>query len=65
MPDKQNQFIDEKQNIDLLDEPPLIDNLIWDTPLIGGFNPKLGNEYLKVIVPLIFPQNSFLVCLIL
>lgn len=59
MPDKQNQFIDEKQNIDLLDEPPLIDNLIWDTPLIGGFNPKLGNEYLKVIVPLIFPQNSF------
>lgn len=59
VPDKENQFLNKNQNIDLLDTPPLVDNLIWDTPLIGGFSPKLGNEYLKVVVPLIFPPNSF------
>ena len=59
VPDKENQFIPENQNINLLNTPTFIDNLIFDTPLIGGFNPKLGNEYIKVIVPLNFPPTSF------
>lgn len=35
-----------------------LDAMLFDTPLIAGFHPKLGEKYLKIVVPLTFPATS-------
>lgn len=37
----------------------LIDNILFDTPLVAGFHPMLGKKHLKIVVPLTFPPTSF------
>lgn len=56
--DKLNQYITNDDDLDLVDAPMLVDNFLFDTPLIAGFHPKLGDYYLKVVVPLNFPPIS-------
>lgn len=38
--------------------PMLLDGLLYDTPLIGGLEPQLGDQHLAVVVPLAFPNVS-------
>ncbi len=51
--------ISNKQHEVVLPENPMyLDALLADTPLLGGFDPKLGEEHLKVISILSFPSTS-------
>ena len=36
------------------DQPMYLDSYIADTPLLGGMSPKLGDNYLKTIVLLLY-----------
>lgn len=40
------------------DEPTLMDQYLYDDPLDGGNTPKLGNKFMKVIVPKKYPGGS-------
>lgn len=38
--------------------PMLLDSLLYDTPLVGGLEPMLGDYHLRVVVPLKFVPTS-------
>lgn len=39
--------------------PMLIDNLIYDSPLYGGLEPRLGKMHLRVVSPIGYLDNSY------
>lgn len=44
--------------INLPKQPLLLDNYLFDTPLSGGLEPKLGDKYLRVISVIGYLQSS-------
>lgn len=38
--------------------PLLLDGYLYDTPLIGGLEPQLGDQHLAVVVPLVYPNRT-------
>ncbi len=49
---------EEKHQIKVPETPMYLDALLADTPLIGGFSSKLGNQHLKTITILGFPATT-------
>ena len=40
------------------EKPLLMDSYLYDDALVGGNDPKLGNKFIKVIVPKAYPSHS-------
>jgi type IV secretion system protein TrbE len=38
--------------------PLLLDSYLFDTPLYGGLEPKLGKKHLRVIVPIVYSADT-------
>jgi type IV secretion system protein VirB4 len=49
----------KNHSISMPESPMYLDSILADTPLLAGVEPKLGDEYLKVISILGFPASTF------
>ena len=45
-------------SIHVPEEPTLLDHYLYDDDLLGGNDPMLGKKYMKVVVPLTYPNDS-------
>lgn len=44
--------------IKLSKNPLLLDGYLYDTSLIGGLEPQLGDQHLAIVVPLVYPNQT-------
>ena len=46
------------RTINVPDKPLLLDHYLYDEPLYGGLEPKLGRKHFRIVTPLTFPHNT-------
>lgn len=46
------------RKINVPQKPLLLDHYLYDEPLYGGLEPKLGRKHFRIISPLTFPNNT-------
>lgn len=46
------------RKINVPDKPLLLDHYLYDEPLYGGLEPKLGKKHFRIVSPLTFPNNT-------
>lgn len=48
----------ETRNIVNPSKPMLMDQFLFDSPLYGGFEPRLGKKHIRIIVPIDFAKDT-------
>ncbi|MBP2629459.1 MAG: trbE [Firmicutes bacterium] len=49
---------DNARPLTMPEHPLLLDHYLYDTPVYGGLEPRMGNQHIRVVAPLAYPSDT-------